>query len=83
MEGVFTTPYPDHAARTIIALLEDLGYAVVGLLLVEEGAPRDLPRMTKMGEATAEALERVLGMRSGRLRQSWSEDFARWQALLA
>ena len=82
-EGVFTTPYPDHAARTIIALLEDLGYAVAGLLLVEEGAPRDLPRMTKMGEATAEALERVLGMRSGRLRQSWSDDFSRWQALLA
>jgi AcrR family transcriptional regulator len=82
-EGVFTTPYPDHAARTIIALLEDLGYAIAGLLLVEEGAPLDLPQMTQMGEATAEALERVLGMRPGRLRQSWSEDFSRWQALLA
>jgi len=81
-EGVFTSPYPDHAARTIIALLEDLGYAIAGLLLVEEGAPRELPRMTQMGEATADALERVLGMRSGRLRQSWSEDFSRWQALL-
>ena len=85
-EGVFTTPYPDHAARTIIALLEDLGYAMAGLLLVEEGAPLDIARMTRMtqmGEATADALERVLGMRSGRLRQSWSEDFSRWQALLA
>jgi AcrR family transcriptional regulator len=82
-EGVFTTSYPDHAARTIIALLEDLGYAIAGLLLVEEGASRDLARMTQMGEATADALERVLGMRSGRLRQSWSEDFSRWQALLA
>ena len=83
VEGVFTTPYPDHAARMIIALLEDLGYAIAGLLLVEEGAPLDIPRMTQMGEATADALERVLGMRSGRLRQSWSEDFSRWQALLA
>ena len=85
-EGVFTTSYPDHAARTIIALLEDLGYAMAGLLLVEEGAPLDIARMTRMtqmGEATADALERVLGMRSGRLRQSWSEDFSRWQALLA
>ena len=93
-QGVFTTPYPDHAARVIIALLEDLGYATAGLLLVEEGAPLDMTRMTRMtrmtqmtqmtqmGEATADALERVLGMRSGRLRQSWSEDFARWQALL-
>jgi hypothetical protein len=82
-EGVFTTPYPDYAARVIIALLEDLGYAIAGLLLVEEGAPLDISRMVQMGEATADALERVLGMRSGRLRQSWSEDFARWQALLA
>jgi AcrR family transcriptional regulator len=81
-EGVFTTPYPVHAARMIFALLEDLGYAIVELLLVEEGAPLDFARMTQIGEATAEALERVLGMRSGRLRQSWSEDFSRWQALL-
>ena len=82
-EGVFTTAYPDHAARVILSLLEDLGYATAGLLLVEEGAPLDVVWMTQMGEATADALERVLGMRSGRLRQSWSEDFARWQALLA
>jgi len=82
-EGVFTSPYPDHAARAILSLLEDLGYAIAGLLLVEEGAPLDIPQMTQMGEATADTLERVLGMRSGRLRQSWSEDFARWQALLA
>jgi len=82
-EGVFTSPYPDHAARAILSLLEDLGYAIAGLLLVEEGAPLDIPQMTQMGEATADTLERVLGMRSGRLRQSWSEDFARRQALLA
>jgi AcrR family transcriptional regulator len=82
-EGVFTTPYPDQAARMIIALLEDLGYAIAGLLLAKEDAPLDISRMTQMGEATADALERVLGMRSGRLRQSWSEDFSRWQALLA
>jgi AcrR family transcriptional regulator len=83
VEGVFTTPYPDHAARMIFALLEDLGYATAGLLLAEDGAPLDILRMTQLGEATAEALERVLGMRPGRLRQSWSEDFSRWQALLA
>jgi AcrR family transcriptional regulator len=32
-EGVFTTASPDQAARTILALLEDLGYATVELLL--------------------------------------------------
>ena len=82
-EGVFTTAYPDQAARTILALLEDLGYATVELLLVEEGKPRDIPRLVQMGEATADALERVLGMSPGGLWQSWSEDFSRWQALLA
>jgi AcrR family transcriptional regulator len=82
-EGVFTTFYPDHAARMIFSLLEDLGYATVELLLVEESEPLDIQRMTQMGEATADALERVLGMRSGRLREQWGEDLSRWQALLA
>ena len=82
-EGVFTTPYPDHAARTVLSLLEDLGYATVELLLAGEGKQIDLPRMVQLGEATADMLERVLGMSPGGLWQSWSEDFARWQALLA
>jgi AcrR family transcriptional regulator len=81
-QGVFTTPYPDHAARMIISLLEDLSYAMIDLLLVEDGKPLDFPRMTQMGEATADALERVLGMKPGSLRQPWREDFSRWQALL-
>jgi AcrR family transcriptional regulator len=82
-EGVFTTAYPDQAARTMLSLLEDLGYATVELLLVKEGEHPDIPRLVQMGEATADALERVLGMQPGCLWQSWSEDFARWQALLA
>jgi len=82
-EGVFTTPYPAQAARIILSLLEDLGYAIVELLLVEEGERPDIPRMVQIGEATADALERVLGMKPGCLWQSWSEDFSRWQALLA
>jgi AcrR family transcriptional regulator len=82
-EGVFTTAYPDHAARTMLSLLEDLGYATVELLLVEEGKQIDLSRMVQLGEATADTLERVLGMKPGVLWQSWSEDFSRWQALLA
>ena len=82
-EGVFTTAYPDQAARIILSLLEDLGYATVELLLTEEGEHPDLSRLFQIGEATADALERVLGMRPGCLWQSWSEDFSRWQALLA
>ena len=82
-EGVFTTAYPDQAARTILALLEDLGSATVELLLVEEGKHHNLSRLVQMGMAVAEALERVLGMPKGGLWQSWREDFAHWQALLA
>jgi AcrR family transcriptional regulator len=82
-EGAFTTPYPDHAARMILSLLEDLGYAVAALLLVEEGAPLDTPRMVQMSEATVDALERVLGMTPGHLWRQWSEDLSRWRALLA
>ena len=82
-EGVFTTPYPDHAARMILSLLEDLGSAIVELLFMEEGERLDVPRMTQIGEATADALERLLGMKPGCLRQSWSEDLLRWQTLLA
>jgi AcrR family transcriptional regulator len=82
-EDVFTTAYPDQAARMILSLLEDLGYAIVELLFAEEGKPLDISRMAQLGEATADALERLLGMKPGCLRQSWSEDFSRWQALLA
>lgn len=82
-EGVFTTAYPEHTARMIISLLEDLGYATVELLLVEEGKPIDVPRIAQISEATADALERVLGSSPGCLRQSWSEDLSRWQDLLA
>src|SRR5215469_14055250 len=48
-EGAFTTVYPEQAARMIMALLEDLAYAVVELLLVEEGKQPDLSRMAQIG----------------------------------
>src|SRR2546421_7429634 len=46
-EGVFTTPYPDQAARMIFSLIEDVGYVIVELLLEERELP-DLPRMTRL-----------------------------------
>jgi AcrR family transcriptional regulator len=82
-EGVFTTAYPEHAARIIISLLEDLGYATVELLLVEEGKSVDILQITQISEATADALERVLGISPGCLRQSWNKVLSQWQVLLA
>ena len=81
-EGAFTNTYPEQAARMVIALLEDLGYATVELLLVEEGKPIDFPRMVQLVEATIDAMERVLGANPGCLRQFWNESLSRWQALL-
>jgi AcrR family transcriptional regulator len=81
-EGAFTTPFPGQAARIIMALLEDLGYATVELLFAAKGEQIDFPQITQICEATADALERVLGMKSGCLRQPWSEDLLRWQDLL-
>ncbi|MFL5666094.1 MAG: hypothetical protein ACJ8BW_32810 [Ktedonobacteraceae bacterium] len=65
----------------IISLLEDLAYATAEVLFVEEGEHLDFPRMAQIGDATADALERVLGVKPGCLQQFWSEDLSRWQAL--
>ena len=81
-EESFTSAYPEQAARMIISLLEDLGYATIDLLLVEEGKSTDFPRLARLVEATMDAMERVLGTKPGCLRQFWDEDLSRWQALL-
>lgn len=82
-EGAFTTAYPDQAARMIISLLEDFAYAVADLPLAEDGNLLDFSRLAQMGEATADALERVLGMQPGCLLRSWREDLSRWQAFFS
>src|SRR5579859_6159907 len=51
-EGTMTTPYPDQAARMVISLLEDLGYATCELLLSLERSPSDLPRLERIVSAT-------------------------------
>jgi AcrR family transcriptional regulator len=79
-EAVFTTPYPDQAARMIISLLEDLGYATVELLLSQERSPEDLPHLQRIVEACADALERVLGAPAGCLQHTWREELEPWLA---
>jgi len=77
-EGVFTTPYRDQAARMIISLFEDLSYATVELLLSEERSPDDLPRLERIAEACADALERLLGAPVGCLQHAWREELEPW-----
>ena len=77
-EGVFTTPYPDQAARMIISLLEDLGYATVDLLFSVERSSDDLPLLERIVVAAAEALERLLGAPAGCLQQASREGLSQW-----
>jgi AcrR family transcriptional regulator len=79
-EGVLTTPYPDHAARMVISLQEDLGYATVELLLSVEREYDDLPRFERIIEAYADALERVLGAPAGCLQRPSREELSQWLA---
>lgn len=79
-EGVFTTPYPDQAARMVLSLFEDLAYATVELLLSEERSPGDLPRLQRIAEACADALERLLGAPAGCLQHAWREELEPWLA---
>lgn len=79
-EGVLTTPYPDQAARVVISLFEDIGYATVELLLSGERELSDLPRFERIVEAWADALERVLGAPAGCLQRPSSEELSQWLA---
>ena len=77
-EGVFTTPYPDQAARMIISLLEDVGYATVDLLFSVERSSDDLPLLERIVVAAADALERLLGAPAGYLQQASREGLSQW-----
>jgi AcrR family transcriptional regulator len=77
-EGVFTTPYPDQAARIVIALFEELGYATAELLLTEQHQPSTLPRLERLIAATVDALERVLGAPAGSLPRASQADLEPW-----
>jgi tetracycline repressor-like protein len=78
-EGVFTTTYPDQAARIIIALRNDFGDAIIELLLSEDRELPDVPQIAQMVEATAEALERVLGVKPGCVQDARREALSQWQ----
>lgn len=78
-EGVFTTAYPDQTARMMIALRQDLGDAIADLFLSEQGKSTDPSLITQMTVATADALERLLGAKSGCLQNAWLEALSQWQ----
>ena len=77
-EGVFTTPYPDQAARMIAALNDDLGTAIAELYLSAENMASIVQEITQMANATMDALERVLGAEPSSLPRTSDEEIASW-----
>lgn len=78
-EGSFTTSYPLEAARIIVALLETLGDTIAEVLLSQNGNTFAMPQISQATIATADAVERVLGLTAGYLQGSWQEALAQWR----
>jgi len=81
-EGAFTTPYPEQAARMIICLRNDLGDAIAERILSDGAKLVADPGVARLTEATADALERVLGARPGCVATAWREALAQWEDAL-
>jgi TetR/AcrR family transcriptional repressor of nem operon len=77
-EGVFTTAYPEQAARMIIALRNDLGTAIAELLLSEEDTASTISQVARIANATIDVLERVLGAEPGSLPRTSDEELVQW-----
>ena len=80
-QGTFTTPYPEEAARMIIALQEDLGFAFAEAW-TGDPATFDMRKIFRMIEAMIDALERILGIQPGYLLDASRASLAQWQVSL-
>lgn len=77
-EGVLNTSYPDQAARMVISLFEDLGYAIAEILLAQDRSPGDLPRLARIVEACADGLEHLLGAPASSIPRAESSELLEW-----
>lgn len=80
-EGVLTTPYPDQAARIVISLFEDLGYATAEILCAQDHSPDHLPRLVRIIAACTDGMERLLGAPAGLIPQAEHSDLLEWLAI--
>ncbi|HZR42771.1 MAG TPA: TetR/AcrR family transcriptional regulator [Ktedonobacteraceae bacterium] len=79
-EGVFTTSYPDQAARVIVALIEDLGDNLVERLLSDEAQQDSLSHVEHIIAGYSDVLERLLGAPKGSLPLADVETLKEWFA---
>ncbi len=77
-QGVFTTTYPDQAARIITSIMEELGETLAEILLAAGQISTVSAPVQEATDATADAIERILGAQEGVLRASWREALSGW-----
>jgi AcrR family transcriptional regulator len=75
-EGDFTTRYPKQAARMILCLRYDLGRALAHALTEKDSDTS----VASLVEATADAIERLLGAAPGTVTAPTRDALARWRA---
>jgi AcrR family transcriptional regulator len=79
-EGVFDTPYPDHAASAIYSLWRAQDETVAQLLLAPGSSEEKLPQLLTMIAAYVDITERILGAPSGSLQLVGPEMVEQWLA---
>src|SRR5258708_23651350 len=79
-EVVLPPPCPAQAAVVRVLRLEAVGFATGRLFFGGNRSPDALPRLERIVEAWADALERVLGAPAGCLQRSSRGELAQWLA---
>ena len=80
-EGVFTTPYPEHASQATIDLVQGLGDAFARMLLTEQEEPvRTLRHAEELVTAYNDVIERILGAPHGSIHLMDPESLKEWFA---
>ncbi|HVS43773.1 MAG TPA: TetR/AcrR family transcriptional regulator [Candidatus Dormibacteraeota bacterium] len=64
-EGVFTVPYPDETARTIVALFQGFGDEALEHFFARQAGTIPFETVVRANAAHVDALERILGLSAG------------------
>ncbi len=77
-EGTFKTSYPDQVAEVVLSLVTSVSDTMGGVLLSDDPAETQLPRLEGMVAVYTDALERVLGAPRGSITLVDTEMLKEW-----
>jgi TetR/AcrR family transcriptional regulator, transcriptional repressor for nem operon len=66
-EEVFHTPYPDQVSGIIFSILQSFGETLVLLIIQRDQSPMDFQQLETLSASHQDAVERLLGAKSGSL----------------